>query len=190
MKYEREQKQEQDPSADIWTSEWIEFQPEAVAESDARPDNRPCEPWDTPVIRLNADDIARRIQHTYPTELRNEGIGGSVQLALFVEVSGEPVKYEILESSGHEVLDVAASDVSMGLRFEPAKRLGRPVAVWISQRLTFAVAKQAVVNESEYRIPSSCLALVRSEDIHLLRGARYVDDTIVSRSGRILARCR
>lgn len=121
---------------DIWISEWIEFQPEESAEESADPD-RHCEPWDTPLFRLESNDIGLWMQRLYPPELRRRGVGGSVALKLFVETSGEVVKYEVVESSGYEALDDAAGMVAMNIRFEPAKRLGRPIGVWTAQRLTF-----------------------------------------------------
>lgn len=123
--------------ADVWISEWIEFRPEAAAGRPADPGRPPCEPWDTLPVALETNDIERWLAEAYPPELRARGSGGSTLIWLFVTEDGAALKYEVKESSGYEALDDAAGIVAMNMRFEPAKRLGRPTGVWVAQRVTF-----------------------------------------------------
>ncbi|WP_419162443.1 energy transducer TonB [Candidatus Palauibacter sp.] len=125
-------------SARVWTSQWVEFQPESAAGKAADPDRPPCEPFDTNPVSLSTDTVVRWLEASYPPRLREQGIGGSVVLWLRVGESGEVLETEVRQSSGHPALDDAAGAVAMNMRFEPAKRLGRPTAVWVHQRLTFS----------------------------------------------------
>ena len=127
--------------AETWVSKWVEFQPEAANGAVADPNRPPCEPWDTFPVVLNSADIVPLLSAAYPREVMANDIEGvtyrSTVLRLFVEETGRVSEYEVWESSGHEALDDAAGMVAMQLRFEPARSLGRPTGVWVSQPVSF-----------------------------------------------------
>jgi len=87
---------------------------------------------------INADEIAELIEVEYPTQLRAQGVGGTVRLRLFVGVDGLPIEIRLLDSSGRGELDAAAERVARALRFSPATdHDGNPVRVWASFPITF-----------------------------------------------------
>ncbi|WP_420449902.1 energy transducer TonB [Candidatus Palauibacter sp.] len=141
---------EYDPALDrglpteAWISEWVEFRPEAVASTALDPGGPPCEPWDEPPELLNPDDVGRWLERSYPPELRARGVGGLVVLRLQIGELGEVMAYEVSVSSGHEALDDAAGIVAMNMRYRPAKRLGRPISVWLGQPIVFMTQQTPV----------------------------------------------
>ncbi len=76
-------------------------------------------------------------QPDYPRLSRRTGEEGSVLCRLHLAVDGSVVEVEIVESSGHERLDQAASAALAGWRFEPRREDGQPVAALILHRVTF-----------------------------------------------------
>ena len=95
--------------------------------------------YDTPPVLQNTSEIQQVLQRAYPIDLKNAGIGGRVELWLYVDLSGAVADYEIKTSSGSEVLDRAATEVVEQMRFRPARNRGEPTAVWTSQWVTFQV---------------------------------------------------
>ena len=75
----------------------------------------------------------------YPPALFAQGIGGSVELLLFVDSTGVvlPESTRVQRSSGHLVLDSAALAAAPRLRYSPAMRNGRPVATSFLQPIHF-----------------------------------------------------
>ena len=88
---------------------------------------RGAPPDERPVMR-NAEPPFR-----YPAALYALRVQGNVMLRLFVDESGavRPESTQVAESSSYAALDSAAIIGSESLRFDPAKRDGRPVAVSI-----------------------------------------------------------
>ena len=120
-----------------WISRWVEFEPDP---SHPPPSDRPrCEPFDAPPAQLNPQDVAKWLERLYPKDLKARGVGGRIDVWVFVDDSGRSTKFEVRQSSGHEALDRAAVDVVRMLRFAPAKNLGMPTGVWVSQPITFSV---------------------------------------------------
>jgi len=137
---------EYDPALDqglptaAWIAEWVEFRPEDAAAGTATDlGGPPCEPWDESPAQLNPDDFGRWLERLYPPELVERSVGGSVKLAMLVSELGEVLAYEVRVPSGHEALDAAAGRFAMNARFKPAKRLGRPISVWVAQSIEFRV---------------------------------------------------
>lgn len=120
-----------------WVAKWVEFEPDP---SLPPPRDRPrCEPFDTPPAQLNPSDVRKWLEWFYPKDLQAKGVGGRVELWLFVDASGDISEYEVKVSSGVEALDRAAVKVGTMLRFTPAKSLGIPTGVWVSQWINFEV---------------------------------------------------
>ena len=140
MKYEPARNQGQ--TAEAWVTEWIEFRPEAATGGLADPDYPVCVPWDTSPVLLNRDDVRDLLSAAFPREVMAHDAEGptyrSTRLWLFVTETGSVSEYEVGESSGHNALDDAAGVVAMQMQFEPAKRRGRPVGIWVSQAVSFA----------------------------------------------------
>ncbi|NOT29528.1 MAG: TonB family protein [Planctomycetes bacterium] len=76
----------------------------------------------------------------YPRLSRRAGEEGSVLCRLHVGADGRVSEVEVVESSGHERLDRAATETLVGWRFEPRREDGRPVAARILHRVTFRLS--------------------------------------------------
>ena len=87
----------------------------------------------------NADVVRQAILENYPPLLRDAGIGGTVEIRVLVDVSGQVTQVEVRETSGYESFDNAARRVGSLMRFSPAVNDGKPVAAWVQLPITFAV---------------------------------------------------
>jgi TonB family protein len=96
-------------------------------------------PYTVKPVILNRDQVGRALVTNYPPEMRNAGIGGEVQIWLFVNENGEVQKSSVRISSGHPELDAAAVEVARVMRFTPARNKDVPVPVWISLPIVFSV---------------------------------------------------
>jgi len=95
--------------------------------------------FDTPPVMQNGGEIQQLLQTVYPRSLKDAGIGGRVELWLYVDLSGAVANYELKTTSGNDALDRAAAEVVAQMRFRPARNRGEPTAVWVSQWVTFQV---------------------------------------------------
>lgn len=112
--------------------------PPAAARPD--PSERPrFIPYDTPPRLQNGEEIRRLLVSEYPRALKEAGIGGTVVVWLYVDVSGTVARTLVKESSGSALLDAAAGRVAGRMRFSPAKNRDQATAVWVSQAITFEV---------------------------------------------------
>jgi protein TonB len=73
----------------------------------------------------------------YPAPARRRGLEGSVLLRVHVEADGTADKVEVLESSGHALLDRAARRAVSRWRFTPAKLAGMPVSGTVDVPVAF-----------------------------------------------------
>jgi TonB family protein len=94
-------------------------------------------PYDTPPALLNQDDVVDLLNCFYPEQLREDKVGGRVELWLYVGEEGSVASSEVKTSSGHAELDRAAVSVAYYMHFKPATDNGTPGPVWVSQWLTF-----------------------------------------------------
>jgi TonB family protein len=86
--------------------------------------------------RTVQDEMGRR----YPAHMRRMGLGGTVRVWAFVDERGRVTRRRLAETSGNCELDLAALDVARVMRFTPATRDGRAVAVWVALPLTFGTS--------------------------------------------------
>lgn len=75
----------------------------------------------------------------YPEELRRLRITGTVWLRVTVEADGSVRRVSVERSSGHPQLDASAVAAVERWRFEPARRLGVPVALEVRVPITFTL---------------------------------------------------
>lgn len=64
----------------------------------------------------------------YPDRARRLGLEGTVVLLLRVAADGAVMRVEVVTSSGHAILDLAAEEAAASWRFEPARRDGKAIA--------------------------------------------------------------
>ena len=73
---------------------------------------------------------------TYPEMARKAGLEGLVVVQVIVEVDGRPTEPQVVRSPG-PVLDQAAVDAVMQLRFKPGMQRGKPVRVRFAMPVRF-----------------------------------------------------
>jgi len=110
------------------------------------PPPRPAEPATAPAARLAPSSAAvstparpapegRPVE--YPERARRDRLQGRVVLRLLVGADGRVRGVEILESSGHPVLDDAASAAALAWSYLPAVEEGRFVESWVRVPVRF-----------------------------------------------------
>ena len=67
----------------------------------------------------------------YPESARRQGVEGTVLLKIRITEQGRVETLQVERSAGHPDLDQSALDAVQRWRFEPARRGGEPVAVWV-----------------------------------------------------------
>lgn len=106
------------------------------------PSDRPSFiPYDTPPKLKNRAEIERLLQRFYPPSLKSAGMGGRVELWIYVNQQGRVERSVVKESSGYTALDEAAHRVADAMVFEPAMNRDKVTDVWVSQPVTFEVTK-------------------------------------------------
>ncbi len=75
----------------------------------------------------------------YPRIAKKKKIQGKVFLNVMVTVNGTAERVEVLHSSGHSMLDLAALDAVQEWRFIPAKRSGKPVSTNVIVPVEFKI---------------------------------------------------
>jgi TonB family protein len=86
---------------------------------------------------INAEEVRRAMMQAYPSELRDEGIGGTVEVYFFIDEDGHVQANRINSSSGHPTLDEAALAVAGLYRFSPARNRDARRPVWVTFPITF-----------------------------------------------------
>ena len=85
----------------------------------------------------NRWQVKKTLEDRYPAALRDEGIGGTTVLYLFVNTDGTVSEAIVKASSGHPSLDWAAVQAAKSARFLPASNEGIPVGIWIEMEMPF-----------------------------------------------------
>jgi TonB family protein len=86
---------------------------------------------------INEADVQQALVREYPASLRDAGIGGVVELWLFVDATGKVGNTKVNKGSGSAELDEAALKVAAVMEFTPARNVDRIVPVWFAIPLTF-----------------------------------------------------
>lgn len=86
---------------------------------------------------LDPDQAQSSVADEYPLLLQRSGIGGTVDVLVWVRPDGSSEFPQVLASSGVGQLDMAALRATRGLRFAPATRGGRPVGSWVEFSIIF-----------------------------------------------------
>lgn len=78
----------------------------------------------------------------YPRSARRLGQEGQVLLAVLVSNSGLVSDLHLVTSSGHRILDAAASEAVRSWHFVAGTRKGHPVAMWVRVPVRFTLAEE------------------------------------------------
>jgi len=74
---------------------------------------------------------------TYPAMARRRNYQGTVLLDVLVNQQGRVARVEVAESCGYAMLDRSARKSVGQWRFEPARRFGRPIEMWVQVPIKF-----------------------------------------------------
>ena len=113
--------------------------PSEAGEDPARGDQPEFVVYDRPPVLRNLTEVREALTEAYPPHLKQAGVGGVVEIWLFVDESGDVLNQELKTSSGSDALDLAAADVVTRMRFDPATNRGQETGVWVVQWVTFQV---------------------------------------------------
>ena len=96
-------------------------------------------PGDTMDVSLASPRYRDNTRLAYPLIARMRGYEGVVLLAAEVGVDGRVGALRIKKSSGYPVLDRCAYDTVLTWRFEPGRRMGKPVPMWVDVPVRFVL---------------------------------------------------
>jgi TonB family protein len=122
---------------DAWSA--TELAPPVAVDSGERQDFERFVPSMVAPRLLNPEEVERELRRTYPSMLRDAGIGGDVDVNLWLDEKGAIVRAEVSRSSGHPVLDEAALKVVGAMRLAPAENRGVPTRVIVTLPVRFRV---------------------------------------------------
>ena len=85
----------------------------------------------------NSSRARRLVRDHFQREFENTRIEGTVQVGLFIDAEGNVDSTRVDVTSGNERLDEEALIVARGVKFNPAKNRGNPVAVWVTWMISY-----------------------------------------------------
>ncbi|MCO4762802.1 MAG: TonB-dependent receptor [Myxococcales bacterium] len=103
----------------------------------ARPAPILAGPKATPKAVVLPPKLLTYVKAVYPESLQKRGLRGSVVLELSLDISGAVAKIRVVRSAGPD-FDGAAVAAGKQLKFAPATRAGKPIAVRIHFRYRFS----------------------------------------------------
>ncbi len=100
-----------------------------------------------PASQADGPDVARKAQPDYmhnpapeyPRLLREQGLGGTVWLKVWVDAEGHPADIRLLKGSGYRLLDDAALSAVRQWRFLPARTGEQSHASWVEFPIQFSI---------------------------------------------------
>jgi protein TonB len=79
------------------------------------------------------------VEQSYPKLLKDAGIGGTVQVWVFIDTKGVVQNAQVQKGSGNKTLDEAALGACKQFEFTPALNRDQRVPVWVAIPITFSV---------------------------------------------------
>ena len=92
-----------------------------------------------PALQAGRPDYAHNPPPDYPLVLREQGVGGTVWLRVWVEHDGRPGEVRLHKGSGYRLLDDAALRAVRHWRFIPARLGPHSQASWVEFPIRFAL---------------------------------------------------
>jgi len=87
----------------------------------------------------NRREAQRVVERNYPKLLKDAGIGGTVNVWVFIDTNGIVKNSQVQKGSGNRALDDAALKSAQEFTFTPALNRDMRVPVWVAIPITFAV---------------------------------------------------
>jgi len=91
--------------------------------------------------RFQGPKVISEDELDYPLNAQRNRMQGDVVVGVFVDKNGEPLEVNLIESSGHEILDRAAVEFAGGVEFQPAMIDSEPVAAWTRLVLRYKLSE-------------------------------------------------
>ena len=91
----------------------------------------------TPVAAHEGANYLKNPRPAYPEIALRRGWEGQVLLRVRVSPDGRPVSIAVVNSSGRDVLDQAATDAVRGWTFVPARQGSEAIAGWVNVPIVF-----------------------------------------------------
>jgi len=92
---------------------------------------------DTEPKLTNGDEMQKLLSEQYPADLREAGISGSIDLFMFIDASGTVTEVRPFGPRQQIQFEQAAERIARSMKFRPAEYGGRPIGVWIIQKIEF-----------------------------------------------------
>ena len=119
--------------------------------------------------------LQQDIQPDYPLIAMRDGLEGSVEMNLLVDKNGDVKKAVVNRSSGYEILDIAAKEFAKKLQYDPARKEGKPIEVWVSRTMHFQLVDKAFLPSAYInKIKSLSELAVRSSDKIKYQALRHI----------------
>ena len=157
--------------------EWAEA-PVPSAEEIAAADRPVFIPYDTDPILKNAAEVHQALVAAYPADLKEQGIGGRVELWVYIDETGVVRRSVIKTTSNLDALDRAAMDVADVMRFQPAMNRDQPTPVWVSQWIMFQIAPGSAETSSSGTSPADRPSFIPFDTNPVLQNAGEVQQAL------------
>ena len=95
-------------------------------------------PYDVAPSLVNAPEVEEQLRQSYPPNLREQGIGDSVVVFIFIDRYGQVTEVRPRTMSSRPEFNRAAESVVRAMRFEPAEADGEPIGIWTIQEVNFS----------------------------------------------------
>lgn len=89
----------------------------------------------------NRREAVRIVERYYPKLLKDAGIGGKVNVWVFIDTNGIVKNAQVQQGSGNSALDDAALKAAREFEFTPALNRDKKVPVWVAIPITFSVKR-------------------------------------------------
>jgi periplasmic protein TonB len=108
---------------------------------DADGQGKPGSPGDDKgkAVSIAVPKYRENVRPNYPEYARSKGYQGLVLLSAEVYADGHVGEVRIRKSCGHSLLDRSALDAVRYWKFEPGKRMGVPVNMWVDVPVRFVL---------------------------------------------------
>ena len=99
--------------------------------------------------------VLHSVKPVHPEKAIRDSLEGKVFLKFMVNVDGSVSDVRVLRTIGSKIFEKAAIDAVSQVRFKPAEHNGKPVAVWMTQPITFRLPKQQTTPPASGDVDSS-----------------------------------
>ncbi|MBD3298136.1 MAG: TonB family protein [candidate division Zixibacteria bacterium] len=92
---------------------------------------------------IEVDDMpamVKSVDPEYPQALADSGVSGTVWIRALVDTDGTVAEAHTLNPNKHDAFNTAAIQAAYKNEFTPAQKNGKPIAVWVTYKVTFKMS--------------------------------------------------